>query len=73
MLILEDEVLHKPASVDEARDHILRLSGRTHILSSAFAIARDGVVRHEEVDCAELTMRNLSEAQVELYLRYARN
>jgi septum formation protein len=73
VLILEGEVLHKPASVDDARDHILRLSGRTHILSSAFAIARDGVVRHEEVDCAELTMRNLSEAQVDLYLRYAGN
>ena len=73
VLILGGEVLHKPASVDDARDHILRLSGRTHILSSAFAIARDGVVRHEEVDFAELTMRNLSEAQVEVYLRYARN
>jgi septum formation protein len=72
VLILDNEVLHKPASVDDARVHILRLSGRTHILSSAFAMARDGVVRHEEVDCAELTMRNLSEAQVELYLRYAR-
>ena len=71
VLMLDDEVLHKPASVDEARDHILRLSGRTHILSSAFAIACNGVVRRAEVDCAELTMRNLSEAQVELYLRCA--
>ena len=73
VLILEDEIMHKPASVQEARHHILRLSGRTHILSSAFAIARDGVVRRAEVDCAELTMRNLSEAQVELYLRSAGN
>jgi septum formation protein len=73
VLILEGEVLHKPASVDDARDHLMRLSGRTHILSSAFAIARDGVVRREEVDCAELTMRNLREAQIELYLRSAGN
>ena len=71
VLILDGGVFHKPSTRDEARRHIARLSGRTHILSSAFAIARDGMIFHQDVDCAGLTMRSLSEAQIELYLDIA--
>ena len=71
VLCLNDEVFHKPGNRAEAAAHISRLSGKTHVLTSAFAIARDGAVIREGVDRAKLTMRTLEADDVELYVRLA--
>lgn len=71
VLTLEGAVLHKPRTLDEAEAHIERLSGKTHVLSSAFAIARDGRVIGDGQDAAKLTMRPLDRARISLYARVA--
>jgi septum formation protein len=71
VLELEGAVLHKPADRAGARSQIARLSGRTHTLHTAFAVALDGAVRHEGLDSAHLTMRPLDAAAVGRYLDLA--
>ncbi len=58
----------KPADREAAREQLRTLSGRTHTLHSAVAVARDGRVVFSHVDTARLTMRPLSERFVEAYL-----
>lgn len=59
-LSLGDELFHKPADMDAARLHLLKLSGQTHILSSALVLARRGETIWRHVSTARLTMRELS-------------
>jgi len=56
---LGSRVFHKPKDVAEAEAHLQALSGKTHRLNSAIAIARDGDILWEHLSHAELTMRAL--------------
>lgn len=67
-LSLGDEVLHKPADMEQARRRLLALSGRTHELKSAAVIARDGDIVWKHVGVARLTMRRLDPAFVGRHL-----
>jgi len=67
-LSLGDEVLHKPADMEEARRRLLRLSGRTHELNSAVVLVRDGAVIWRHVGVARLTMRDLDPAFIGRHL-----
>lgn len=58
----------KPESREEARNHLKRLSGKSHSLISAFAIARNGEILFEAAETARLTMRTLDDAAIERYL-----
>jgi septum formation protein len=58
-LSLGEEVLHKPADMEEARRRLLALSGKTHQLNSAIVIVRDGDALWHHVGVARLTMRVL--------------
>ncbi len=44
---------------------------RTHELHAAIAVARDGKILFEAVDVARMTMRSLSEAEIDAYLDQA--
>ncbi|AVA19692.1 MULTISPECIES: Maf-like protein [unclassified Rhizobium] len=57
---LGDEVFHKPKTMADAENHLRKLSGKTHRLNSAIALARNGDIIWEHVSHAELTMRDLS-------------
>jgi septum formation protein len=70
-LSLGDEVLHKPAGMEDARRALLKLSGRTHRLHSAVVLAMDGAAVWRHVSTASLTMRDLSPAAVGRYLAEA--
>jgi septum formation protein len=59
-LSLGDDVFHKPRDMEEARRHLLRLSGRTHQLNSAMAITKNGETIWRHLSVARLTMRDLS-------------
>ena len=45
--------------MDEARRRLLALSGKTHALNSAIALARDGETIWRHVSVARMTMREL--------------
>jgi septum formation protein len=58
----------KPADREAAHEQLRTLSGRTHELHSAVAVARDGRVIFSHVDVARLAMRALSDRFLENYL-----
>lgn len=71
VLSLGDSLLHKPASMVEAGDHIRAMSGRTHHLNCGVAIVHAGNVVWSDVSIAKMTMRPISEAFLERYLAMA--
>lgn len=58
-LSLEGELLHKPANMEEARDRLLKMSGKTHQLNSAIVLVRNEEVLWSHVEVAKLKMRDL--------------
>ncbi|MEZ5783526.1 MAG: Maf-like protein [Rhizobiaceae bacterium] len=58
-LSLQNEMFHKPKDMEGARRQLLALSGRTHELNSALAIARDGETIWRHMDVVHMTMRKL--------------
>jgi septum formation protein len=58
----------KPVDRDSAREQLRMLSGQTHELHSAVALARDGRVMFSTVETAKLTMRELSDGFLDAYL-----
>ena len=63
VLELDGSVLHKAASLDEARQRLDLLRGRSHQLHTAAALARNGVVVWRAMETARLTMRSFSAAE----------
>lgn len=63
-----DRLFDKPRDRNEAAEHLRIFSGRTMVLTSAVALARDGAVDWSVVDSARLQVRNLSEAFIQAYL-----
>lgn len=59
-LALGLELLHKPASLQQAREQLEHLRGKTHRLHAAVALVRDGQVLWSDLQSAELTMRDFS-------------
>jgi septum formation protein len=70
-LALGDRRFSKPTSVVSAREQLKALAGRTHALHSAAAVSRDGAIIFETVSTAQLSMRPLSEAFLDIYLAAA--
>ena len=68
VLSLGAEMFQKPIDRDAARAQLLRLRGRTHVLSSAVCVARGGSVVWRLVDEARLTMRAFSDEFLDAYL-----
>jgi septum formation protein len=67
-LSLGDRVFHKPRDMEDARRHLLSLSGRTHHLNSAAVLVRDGQTLWRHVGIASLTMRELDPAFIGRHL-----
>jgi septum formation protein len=67
-LSLDDERFHKPADMEAARRQLLRLSGRTHQLSSAVVLVRGGETLWRHLAVAHMTMRRLDPAYIGRYL-----
>lgn len=63
----------KPENLDAARKQLLALSGRTHQLWTAAAVAKDGGIIWRELARNCLTMRQLSEPFVDDYLATEKN
>jgi septum formation protein len=68
VLSVDGRVFHKSATSAEALRTLTTLSGRTHRLTSAFALALDAQILAADFDIADMTMRPLDEAALALYL-----
>lgn len=68
VLALDGETFAKPGNLSEAKAQLERLSGRSHVLHSAVAVARADQVLFETADSATLTCRVFSADFIERYL-----
>jgi len=71
MLAVEGDTLDKPKDAAEAREHLLRLRGRSHELLTAAVVAREGAVIWRYIDTPRLRMRAFSDAFLDDYLARA--
>jgi septum formation protein len=67
VVVLEDRVLGKPGSPEEAERMLRWLSGREHRVITAVALARDGEVRHR-CDVTRVWFRPLSAGLIADYV-----
>jgi septum formation protein len=67
IVVLDGEVLGKPRDRAEAIATLSRLSGRTHTVHTAVAVARDGELR-SGVESVEVTFRPLDPARIARYV-----
>jgi septum formation protein len=68
ILALGKTMLSKPDSMEAARRQLLDLSGKTHTLHTAVAVATNGDTVWAETTVATLTMRKLSPEFIGRYL-----
>ena len=69
LAVLDDgTILDKPRDRDDARDHLLRMSGKRHDLVSAAVIAENGRPVWRHVEAARMFVRPLSYTFVDAYL-----
>jgi len=62
-------LVDKAESLEEARERLQRLRGRSHKLHSAVVVASGGAPIWREVETATLWMRDISDAFLEAYLQ----
>jgi septum formation protein len=67
-LALGTRLFSKPAGRSQAAERLRALAGRDHELHSAVAVARDGKILFADATIARMTMRRLSEAEIDAYL-----
>ena len=67
IVVLDGDVLGKPRDTAEASAMLRRLSGRTHTVHTAVAVARDGRTV-SDVESVEVTFRPLDDTQIEAYI-----
>ena len=67
-LALGSRLFSKPAGRTAAAEQLRQLAGNSHELHSGFAVARDGKILFADVSIARMTMRQLSESEIETYL-----
>ena len=68
VLDFNGSLINKAAHLQEAKKQLLDLNGKTHKLITAITIAKNGVVVWKHYDVAKITMRELSEKQIDEYL-----
>ncbi|CAN5492336.1 Maf-like protein [soil metagenome] len=68
VLSIDNLVLGKPASIDDATRQLRLLRRREHLLQSAVCVAKDGIEQWSFVGTARLKMRDFSDAFLKAYL-----
>lgn len=67
-LSMNNEIFSKPASLEEARETLVRLRGAEHFLHTAVVLAEDGEVTWSYVETARLKMRQFSSEYLSDYM-----
>jgi len=65
---LNGEIVSKPSNRDEALDILKKLNGKKHYLISSVCISKNGFMIWNYTDKAELTMKQMSNDELKLYL-----
>ena len=65
---LNGEVISKPNDRDEAMNILKKLNGKIHYLISSVCISKNGSMIWNFTDKAKLTMKNMTEKELEEYL-----
>ncbi|MGA3229425.1 MAG: Maf family protein, partial [Candidatus Binatus sp.] len=68
IVLCETQILEKPAYPDDARRMLEMLSGRTHTVVTAFAVARSGSILESSPVESRVTFRKLAEAEIDDYI-----
>jgi septum formation protein len=68
-VVLDGEVLGKPADEDEARRYLDRMSGRAHTVMSGLVVVEDGS-ECSGFEQTTVVFKDLSEADKERYVRF---
>lgn len=68
VLALGDCVFEKAADMDAARAHLMAFRGKTHVLISAVALAKAGMIVWQHAETASLTVRPFSAQFLDRYL-----
>ena len=66
-VLLDGEMLNKPADASEARSMLRKLRGRTHLVQSAIVVRQGGDERIDVV-ASRVTMRHYSDDEIEAYI-----
>ena len=67
-VFIGDKIFEKPKDIEEAATHLQALSGRTHQVVTAFALASFGQLVHQEAVVSQVTFRPLSMGMIKKYL-----
>jgi septum formation protein len=67
VVVVDGELLGKPHDVIEAAEMLRKLSGRTHVVHTAIAVALHGQVR-AHVESVDVTFRDLDEERIAAYV-----
>jgi nucleoside triphosphate pyrophosphatase len=68
ILVSGDRIFDKPRSTVEAKTQLLMLRGKTHLLVSAIAAAHRGGLLWSHREAAKLSMRDFSDAFLDVYI-----
>lgn len=71
LLEFEGQIFSKAANIEDARNKLKAMRGRTHHLISAVSIAKNGEVLWSVSDKASLTMRDFDDAFLDNYIQQA--
>lgn len=69
VISLNNELINKPKSRDEALRTLKKLNNSTHYLISSVCISKNGAMIWNYTDKSELKMKNLNVNQLETYLK----
>ena len=69
VISLNNEIINKPRSRDEALEILKKLNNSKHYLISSVCISKNGSMIWNYTDSSELKMKNLSNDQLENYLK----
>jgi len=64
----EGQAFDKPKSLAELRERLLAMSGKPHHLRGGVAMVRDGDILATVTETSTLTMRSVTEQEIDLYL-----
>ncbi len=68
IVVCDSQILEKPADAADARRMLAMLSGQTHTVVTAFALARGGKILESSPVESRVTFRKLAEAEIEDYI-----
>ena len=69
VISLNNELINKPNSRDEALEILKKLNNSTHYLISSACISKNGSMVWNHSDSSELKMKNLNESELSKYLK----